>query len=41
MPATDDGAHLSYRQKGEDSWTRLQTLRIVEAPNVDSKNQIP
>jgi len=35
VPATDNGAQLSYRQKGDDPFTRLQMLRTVEAPNVD------
>jgi len=40
MPATDHGAQLSYRQKGDDPFPRLQKLRILEAPNVDSMIQI-
>ncbi len=36
MPATDHGAQLSYRQKGDDPFSRMQMLRIVGAPNVDS-----
>ncbi len=37
MPATDHGAQLSYRQKGDDPFTRLLIRRVVEAPNFDSK----
>jgi hypothetical protein len=40
IPLTYHGAQLSYRQKGDDLFTRLQMLRIVEAPNVDSMIQI-
>ena len=40
MPATDHGTHLSYRQKGDDPFTHLQMLGILEAPNLDSMIQI-